>query len=269
MASYLDGIVAWHRKRLASDGREPAALAKKAVEAAEAAPPRPFEGALTGLPGISVIAEIKRRSPSRGELNPSLDAVHVARDYESGGAACLSVLTDGPHFGGSASDLEAARAATSIPVLRKDFTLSPVDVYDARIMGADAVLLIAAVLTDLELAELIALSADLGMAALVEVHDEDEAARAVASGARLVGVNQRDLRTFEVDSDQARRVAAVLDPLLTTVAESGIRTAEDVAVLARAGFDAVLVGEALVTAPDRRAALQSLTTSPEGARSCG
>ena len=159
---------------------------------------------------IALVAEIKRRSPSKGELAPDLDPAEVALAYASGGASCLSVLTDGPHFGGSPEDLGSARAAVGLAVLRKDFTVSARDVYDARIMGADAVLLIVALLADGELAELHGLAGDLGMAALVEVHDEDELERALGIGATLVGVNQRNLHTFEVD--RAGRTRGRRDP---------------------------------------------------------
>ncbi|MHB1930466.1 MAG: indole-3-glycerol phosphate synthase TrpC, partial [Acidimicrobiales bacterium] len=194
----------------------------------------------------------------RGVLAAGVDAAAAAADYEAGGAACLSVLTDAEFFGGSAADLGAARSATRLPTLRKDFTVGPADVCDARLMGADAVLLIAAALRPGELAELRALAARLGLDALVEVHDESEAEAALAAGATLVGVNQRDLVTFEVDADRAERVAKVLPAGVLTVAESGIRGPDDLPRLADAGFDAVLVGESLVTAPDRAAAVAAL-----------
>jgi indole-3-glycerol phosphate synthase len=262
MATYLDGIVAWHRARAAADERDLGALRAKA-ELAE--PPRPFAGHLVAerRPGSrpALIAEIKRRSPSKGDLAPDLDPVAVARDYEAGGAACLSVLTDGPHFGGSPADLIAARAATSLPALRKDFTVSVADVYDARIMGADAVLVIVAALTDAELTEFVQCATALSLAAVVEVHDAQEARRALAAGATMIGVNQRDLRTFEVDRDRAIRVAEHLPAGTITVAESGIRDGADVARLSDAGYDAVLVGETLVMASDRAAAVRALVSA--------
>jgi indole-3-glycerol phosphate synthase len=207
---------------------------------------------------VAIIAEIKRRSPSKGPLAPALDPAGLAGAYQSGGATCLSVLTDIEFFGGSPADLMAARASTGIPVLRKDFTVSAFDVCDARLMGADALLLIAAALSPTELSELLALSAEVGIDALVEVHDEAEAERALAAGATLIGVNQRDLATFEVDEARAERVAQALPPEVTTVAESGIRGPDDVARLAAAGFCAVLVGESLVTAPNPAGAVSAM-----------
>ncbi len=205
--------------------------------------------------GVGVIAEVKRRSPSKGDLAPSLDPALLATTYEAGGAAALSVLTDEEFFGGSADDLRAARAAVALPVLRKDFTVCEADVLDARLMGADAVLLIAAALDDAELSHLHALALAVGLDALVEVHDEVEAARAVEVGARLVGVNQRDLVTFEVDTTRAVRVAASLPDGVVRVAESGITDVAQVGRLVAAGYHGILVGESLVTSPDPAAAV--------------
>lgn len=269
MARYLDAILAFHRARYEQDGRDENELEEAARSLSVCAPARDFTAALSS-PGLSLIAEIKRRSPSRGDLDLGLDPGEVAAEYARGGAACLSVLTDEAHFGGCASDLASARAAVDIPVLRKDFTIGRRDVYDARIMGADAVLLIAAALATEELEELRRLAEGLGMAALIEVHDEDEAARAEASGAGIVGVNQRDLRTFAVDAERAVRIRAFLDDSLLTVAESGISTPADLEPLARAGFDAVLVGEALVVSGDRVGAAGSFAgTARTAARPCG
>ncbi|MDE3204277.1 MAG: indole-3-glycerol phosphate synthase TrpC [Acidobacteriota bacterium] len=245
--TYLDRIVAAHRAEAAADRRDRAALE---VEAAGAAPARGFEAALRESPTVAVISEIKRRSPSKGDLAADLDPAELARSYRRGGAAALSVLTDRDFFAGSVADLTAARAAVDLPVLRKDFTVSPLDVLDARIMGADAVLLIVAALGSDELPELLGLARASGIDALVEVHDEAEAERALAAGASLIGVNQRDLFTFEVDTDRACRVAAVLPDSVTRVAESGIRDGDDVRRLADAGFAAVLVGETLVRSSD-------------------
>ncbi len=261
MATYLDGIVAWHRERAASDRRDLSELAEAAAIASELDPPRPFARALSSSNLVAVVAEIKRRSPVKGALDESLDPVSTALAYESGGAACLSVLTDAPHFGGSAEDLRRARAAVALPVLRKDFTVSLRDVYDARLMGADAVLLIAAALADDEMAAYGVAACSLGMAAVVEVHDEVEAVRALAAGASVIGVNQRDLHTFTVDADRAVRVAGALPPDVVKMAESGVRTPEDASELAAAGYDAVLVGEALVLAEDRAAAVRSLAAT--------
>jgi indole-3-glycerol phosphate synthase len=205
-----------------------------------------------------VIAEIKRRSPAKGDLARDLDPAGLAATYERGGASCLSVLTDVEFFGGSVADLQAARAATSLPALRKDFTVDPRDVADARLMGADAVLLIAAALDPFELVELHQLGCELGLDMLVEVHDEPELEEALNAGAMLIGVNQRDLATFEVDHDRAVRMAAAIPDPVVKVAESGIRGADDARRLADAGYEAVLVGEALVTAADPGAAVSAL-----------
>jgi indole-3-glycerol phosphate synthase len=208
---------------------------------------------------VAVIAEIKRRSPSKGPLAPDLEPAHLAKAYAGGGAACLSVLTDPEFFGGSADDLAEARSAVELPVLRKDFTVSPADVGDTRLMGADAVLLIVAALSAAELGELLGTATSLGLDALVEVHDEAEAEVAVAAGAEVIGVNQRDLVTFEVDTRRAVRVARSLPGHVVRVAESGVRHRDDVRRLADAGFHAILVGEVLVTASDPGAAVAALT----------
>jgi len=262
--TYLDAIVAHHRRRAAADTRSlsearvAAETARAAVETLRGATTtRDFVAALQG-DSLAVIAEIKRRSPSRGALNELLDPRVMAERYTSGGAACLSVLTDEPHFGGSAADLQAARAATSVPVLRKDFTVSALDVVDAFAMGADAVLLIVAALSDDELASFHALAVELGLAALVEVHDEAELRRALRVDPRLVGVNQRDLRTFQVDRERAVRVAGEIPDGVVGVAESGITGGADAARLAAAGYRAVLVGEHLVTSNDVEASLREL-----------
>jgi indole-3-glycerol phosphate synthase len=262
MATYLDRIGAWHREAASADRRD---LAELAAQARAASPPRDFTGSLkafapkaTGKAAIGLVAEIKRRSPSKGDIAPDLDPVEVARAYASGGASCLSVLTDGPHFGGSVEDLESARAAVGLPVLRKDFTVSAADVYDARLMGADAVLLIVALLDQEELTELHRIAGELDMACLVEVHDEAELERALEAGVELVGVNQRDLHSFEVDRERAKRVARHVPDGVVKIAESGVESAEDVAALADAGFDGVLVGEALLRSRDRRAAVAEL-----------
>jgi indole-3-glycerol phosphate synthase len=249
VATYLDRILEGHRAAAARDDRPIEAL----LETARACPAlRGFTTALraSSETEMAVIAEVKRRSPSKGDLAADLDPAATATAYQAGGAACLSVLTDAEWFGGSADDLQAARAAVTVPVLRKDFTVSARDVCDARLMGADAVLLIVAALDEAELAELHALATELTLDVLVEVHDEAELARALAVGAAVVGVNQRDLVTFEVDTARAERVAAAMPGGVVRVAESGIRDAEDVIRLADAGFHAVLVGESVVTAGD-------------------
>ncbi len=258
MPAYLDTIIAAHRALAAGDRRDPDELLARASSLPE---PRPFTEALVvaGSPTrLAVISEIKRRSPSKGDLDPDLDPASVAKEYESGGAACLSVLTDREFFGGSAHDLEAARAASALPVLRKDFTVSVADVCDARLMGADAVLLIVAALSDPELSAFLAVAAQLSLAALVEVHDGNELGQALDAGATLIGVNQRDLHTFEVVPGLAASLRSAFPSGVVSVAESGIRGVDDAARLASAGYDAVLVGETLVRSGDRRAAVAEL-----------
>jgi indole-3-glycerol phosphate synthase len=255
VATYLDGILLAHRVRAAADRRDEAELRRAA---AAAPPPRGFSTALRATEGLAVIAEVKRRSPSKGDLFADLDPATLARQYAEGGASCISVLTDEDHFGGSAADLAAARQAGGLPVLRKDFTVSVHDVLDARIMGADCVLLIAAALDDDELASFHRVATDVGLDALVEVHDEAELDRALGVGATLVGVNQRDLVTFEVDHERAVRMAAAFPDHVVSVAESGVRGPDDAAALHAAGYHAVLVGESLVTSGDPAAAVAAL-----------
>ena len=255
MGTYLDAILAHHRARVADDTRD---LGDLIVAAREAPATRGFRAALAAEDRLAVIAEIKRRSPSKGDLNAGLDAAATAKSYQVGGASCLSVLTDEPHFGGSAADLRAARSATELPVIRKDFTVDLRDICDARLMDADCVLLIAAALDDSELADFHALASELGIDALVETHDEAEVERALAVGATLIGVNQRDLVTFQVDQARAVRVAAALPEGVVRVAESGVRGRDDAVALRSAGYHAVLVGETLVTAPDPEAAVAEL-----------
>jgi len=228
------------------------------------APARGFRAAIETIAAsgdIAVISEIKRRSPSKGELAPGLDAAELAQQYERGGAACLSVLTDVDFFGGSIEDLVAAYAACTLPVLRKDFTVSARDVCDARIMGADCVLLIAAALDQAELESFLKLARAIGFDALVEIHDEAELDRAVAAGADLIGVNQRDLVTFAVDTDRAVRMAPQMPAGVVRVAESGITGPADAALLAAAGYHAVLVGEHLVTSGDPEGGVAALRSA--------
>jgi indole-3-glycerol phosphate synthase len=265
MPGYLSDIVASHRALAESDERDVDELIAQAVGLP---PTLGFADALATRAddGLAVIAEIKRRSPSKGELDLTLDPGGLAREYLAGGATCLSVLTDGPYFGGSPEDLVAAKAASGLPVLRKDFTVSRADICDARLMGADAVLLIVAALGDDELAEMLGLAAVLRLSALVEVHDDAELDRGLGAGARFVGVNQRDLHTFEVDPKRAERLVAGLPAHVIAVAESGVRDGADAARLASAGYQAVLVGETLVRAPDRAQAVRSMAGHPVGTR---
>ncbi len=255
MATYLDRILDRHRELARADAR----ATDRLVEECRGLPAtRGFRVALAGREHLAVISEIKRRSPSKGDLFADLDPATLAATYERGGAACLSVLTDAEHFGGSVEDLRAARAACSLPVLRKDFTVSANDVVDARLMGADCVLLIAAALEPDELADFHALAVSIGLDVLVEIHDETELEHALTAGASLVGVNQRDLVSFQVDHERALRMAGVIPEGAVKVAESGVRGAADAAALHAAGYHAVLVGETLVTSPDPAATIAEL-----------
>lgn len=239
------------------------------AEAVDAPPPRDFATALRAGAHVSVIAECKRRSPGAGEIRPGLDPAALTRSYEAAGARALSVLTDQRYFGGDLADVAAARAATALPVLRKDFTLHPLHLLQARAGGADAVLLIVRILSDASLGELQALAGQLGMSVLVEAHDAREVERALAAGARILGINNRDLATFTTDLDTTLRLLEGVGPEVTVVSESGIRAAGDVARLAAAGVDAVLVGETLLRAPDPGAATAALAGVPRGRRARG
>jgi indole-3-glycerol phosphate synthase len=256
MATYLDRIITRHREVAAADVRPLDALL---AQARSMAPARGFRAALAACPHLAVISEVKRRSPSKGDLNTGLDPATLAVEYERGGASCLSVLTDEEFFGGSVADLQAARGACALPVLRKDFTVSERDVVDARLMGADCVLLIAAALARGELVAFHGLAVEIGLDVLVEIHDEAELEVALAAGATMVGVNQRDLVTFQVDHERAVRMAATMPPGVVRIAESGVRGPADAASLRAAGYHAVLVGESLVTSGDPAAAVGALT----------
>jgi len=252
----LDRIIRWKLEEVA--GRK-AVCPLETVQAGAvlAPPPRDFAAALEA-PGISLIAEIKRASPSKGLLCPNLDAPALARLYEANGAAAISVLTDERFFGGSLEDLRVVRRSVTIPVLRKDFILDPYQVYEARAAGADAVLLIVAALDDAALLELYELACELGMVALVEVHNAPELERALRIGPRIIGVNNRDLSTFEVNLETTAHLRPLIPPGVLLVAESGIHHRADVARLKAAGVDGILVGEALVRATDVGARVKEL-----------
>ncbi|HEY5009852.1 MAG TPA: indole-3-glycerol phosphate synthase TrpC [Acidimicrobiales bacterium] len=259
MATYLDEILHHHRARVAVDDRD-WHLRAEAVRA-------PVPSLLAALSdsantNVKVIAEVKRRSPSKGWLHEDLDVAQLARAYADGGATAISVLTDAEHFSGSLEDLETVARTVNLPLLRKDFTVSENDVLDAADAGASAVLLIVAALSDDELRSFLAVAHDAGLDAIVEVHDGDEAQRSLDSGARIIGVNQRNLHTFDVDRDNAARVIQSLPTSIVTVCESGLGSPEDVAHAAEAGFDAVLVGESFVTAKDVAKVVQSYSTVP-------
>ncbi|MEZ4330631.1 MAG: indole-3-glycerol phosphate synthase TrpC [Myxococcota bacterium] len=243
--------------RAAKALRPPHALARAAREASR--PVRGLRRALLDCEGVAVIAEIKRRSPSKGLIRADFDAEKIALAYRAAGAAGISVLTDEQFFGGSLDVLRQVRAAVDTPLLRKDFVIDAYQIDEARVAGADAVLLIVAALADADLAALHAHALGLGLDVLVEVHDEGELERALAVGARLVGVNNRDLRTFAVDLATTERVAErLVDPEVVLVAESGITGPADVARLERAGARGFLVGESLMRAPDPGRALEAL-----------
>jgi indole-3-glycerol phosphate synthase len=225
-------------------------------------PRRPFGDALAAG-GPQIIAEFKRRSPSRGVIREDLQIVHVAHAYQQGGATALSVLTEPEWFGGSLEDLKQARAATRLPVLRKDFIVDEYQVWESWHAEADAVLLIVAALSDAQLARLLAVVAEAGLEALVEVHDRRELERALGAGARVVGVNNRDLRTLAVSLETSLALAPAIPDEVVAVAESGIRTGADLRMLRNAGFDAFLVGEQLMAAPEPGEALARLLRDAE------
>ncbi len=244
----LDNIVAQTRRRLeANEDRVP--LAEMKLRASRAGPPRHFGEALKKA-GFGLIAEIKRASPSKGDLRPDMDAAQMARLYTRAGANAISVLTEPDFFKGSLNDLEAVRASVRVPVLRKDFILEPYQVYEARAGGADAVLLIVAILPTKKLKELLALAGELGMDALVEVHEKSEMKSALSSGAHIIGINNRNLKDFSVDLKTTLTLRPLVPPEVLVVSESGIQTPDDVESLRQARVNAMLIGEALVTSAD-------------------
>jgi indole-3-glycerol phosphate synthase len=232
-------------------------LKRKAERVPDARDPLP---ALRGR-GVSVIAEVKRSSPSKGELATIADPAALARDYQAGGACVISVLTERQRFGGSLADLDAVRAAVDLPVLRKDFIVSSYQLWEARAHGADLALLLAVALDQDALVSLVERAESIGLTPLVECHTGEEVDRAIAAGARLIGINARDLRTLEVDRSVFAELAPRVPPHVVTVAESGVRGPHDVIEYARAGADAVLVGESLVTGRDPRSAVADLVAA--------
>ena len=256
MSDILAKIAAYKRDDVAARK-----AARPEVDASAATPPRGFRAALerAHAPGrLALIAEIKKASPSKGLIREDFDPPQLARAYEAGGAACLSVLTDGPSFQGADAFLVAARDAVSLPCIRKDFLVDPWQVAESRALGADAILVILAMVDDALAADLMSEARRLGMDALVEVHDEAELARAGALGADLVGVNNRDLRTFTVDLAITERLAAEAPADALLVTESGLFTAADAARLERSGARAMLVGESLMRQADVTAATRAL-----------
>jgi indole-3-glycerol phosphate synthase len=258
--SFLGDILARKRAEVAASR---AARPDRELESAcrDLPPPRDLFAALAsrGEP-VRFVAEVKRASPSAGAIAAGLDAVRQARRYAEAGAAAISVLTDGPGFGGSLADLVAVRAAVTVPLLRKDFVIDAYQLLEARLHGADAALLIVAALDDATLRRLLDRCGALGLSALVEVHDEREVERAAAAGARIVGVNNRDLRSFRVDLGVSERLLPLLPPTAKPVAESGVRTADDARRLRRAGASNLLVGEALVRAEDPGSLMRALAS---------
>jgi indole-3-glycerol phosphate synthase len=210
---------------------------------------------------VAVIAEAKKASPSQGVICPDFDPVAIAKAYEAGGAQALSVLTDEQYFQGSLAYIPQVRAAVSLPVIRKEFIIDEIQIHQAALFGADAILLIAAILDQQQITDYQALAQELGMDSLVEVHDAEEATKAMAAGCRLLGINNRNLRDFSVDLQTTFRVMALLPPELPVVSESGIRTHDDMVQLARHGVTAALVGESLMRLTNRQQGLRDLIGS--------
>ncbi len=252
----LDTIITNKRTEIVERERE-FSFAELRTRARAALPTRDFAGALK-RDCVALIAEIKRASPSRGALNAHADPSRVARNYADNGAAAISVLTDAKYFGGSLDDLQSARVAVIVPVLRKDFIVDEYQIYEARVFQADAILLIARVLSDTQLCDYLALTHSLHMPALVEVHDEFDLDRALGANAQIIGINNRNLADFTVDLATTERLAPRIPRGKLIVAESGITTRADVERVARAGVHAVLVGEALMHAGDVQAKAREL-----------
>lgn len=248
--TYLDRIMPLVEQRLEERKRRLPPVDLERLAAASAGVPRPSFAAAIAAPGLSLIAEVKRASPSKGPLRPALDVGELVSAYESAGARAISVLTEQDYFAGSLDDLVTAAEHTSLPVLRKDFVIDAYQVYEARAFGASAVLLIAALLDDARMSRLSGLAFDLGLDVLLEVHDEAELARAAAIEGVIVGINNRDLHTFEVSLDTTRRLAGLVSQGTLLVSESGIRERRESEKLAACGVDAILVGEALLRSQD-------------------
>lgn len=262
-ANVLERIVETKREEAAALRGQASSLRHACTDAPS---PRDLEAALRDEESVSLIAEVKRRSPGGGSIRPGLDPARLARDYQAAGATAISVLTDGPWFGGSLADLAAVRDEVSIPVLRKDFTLVDEQVLEARAWGADGVLLIVRILDDSRLRELRELAEGLGMTALVEVHGRTDLARALGSGARVVGINNRDLADFRTTLDTTFALLPEIPAHNVIVSESGIHTAADVKLLGNEGVHAVLVGEALLRHEDPAVPARALVGQPRRER---
>ena len=237
--------------------KKPMEVLKKEAKSLAADTGFPFEKALAA-PGISVICEVKKASPSKGLIAVDFPYLEIAQQYERAGASAISVLTEPEYFLGSDDYLREIAREVSIPVLRKDFTVDEYQIYEAKLLGASAVLLICAILSEKELGQFLKMAHSLGLSALVEAHDEEEVARALRAGARIIGVNNRNLKDFTVDVKNSVRLRALIPPEVLYVSESGISGAEDVAVLYKNGTDAVLIGETLMRSSDKAAMLQEL-----------
>jgi indole-3-glycerol phosphate synthase len=257
MPTILDEIVATKRREVA-EACVRMSLTQLERQLAEAPLPRDFRTALEASPGVAVIAEIKRASPSAGLIRQDFDPVAIARVYEANGASCISVLTDGPYFQGRLDYLRDVRQAVQLPVLRKDFILDRYQLLEARCAGADAILLIAEILDDVSLETLLEDTRQLGMQALVELYDADNLPRVVNAGAKLIGINNRDLRTFVTRLEHTLELARHIPPDCCLVSESGIQSCQDVQRLHAAGVRAILVGESLMRASDIGAQLRKL-----------
>lgn len=256
MEPVLEKILAAKREAV-EKARQAMPLAELMRQARESEPPRDFKAALM-TKGLSIIAEVKRASPSRGVIAEPVDVSHLARQYQEGGASAVSVLTEEDFFSGSLDDLRRVKALTPLPVLRKDFIFDPYQVWESRAAGADAVLLIASVLDLVPLRQLILLAWQLQLTPLVEVHEVGELGRAIEAGADVIGVNARNLSNFAVDLRVPLSLAPVIPPGIVKVAESGIKTRDDVVQLQQAGYQAVLVGETLMRAEDPIQTLREL-----------
>ncbi len=253
----LDSIVEHKRAELARQKRYNSVTAWE-LQIGTLPPARDFHAALAKKPGPRIIAEVKKASPSRGVIRRDFEPVSIARSYESAGASAISVLTDQKFFQGHPGYLAMVKEATRLPVLRKDFLIDAWQIYESRAIGADAILLIVALLSGSQLSEYLDLAHKLGMHCLVEVHDEEELEIALGTSARIIGVNNRDLRSFTVDLDTTARMVPLIPDDRLLVSESGIHTREDIESLGEIGVDAVLIGEALMSAPDPGAMLKQL-----------